>query len=374
MQRSQFSLAKDPIRMAITCEPPRRLAVVLLICLAALLSRCGMPASQPGGDPGTSPAQSRTAVLPSGSVKHLSSDPATIIVLRRATRPAVRPQPVRVALSEHRETTVQDAATTVSQLDLTLEGNLVAGTKGGESAAASLTFDRIRLVYGEPAGPREMLSYDSTGDRAGQGNPLADLLVIVVGAQLQVSLEPTGRFVELNGLDVLWRKADVILAPPPLLPAQWIFRDLGMGELVAETLFPPMPQASVRVGESWRTTLPANVMLAAPLRVHLQATLTGIDCTPRGRRVASVRLEGAMEPALDIYGSDEPGIVPQVASSTHRVDLRIEPESCSLRQTSRRELELHLTLRPPHGGETRTMIIRQTRTLTVARRKLFMNN
>lgn len=296
--------------------------------------------------------------------------PATasdLVVLRDAMAMLPKPQAVHFELHEHRTTTGQDIPETVNELHLEVTGRLLPPALP-QNPAPSLLFEHIVLSYGDPGRQGGMLTYDSAVDKPKQGNPLADIMTVVNRAEATLTFDRPGELRELDELDARWRGADMLMVPPALLTAQWMFRDIGMGELVSEAFFPPMPQSSVRAGETWKVDLPANVMLVAPLAAELTGRcMKVINDAETKQPVVEASLAGKIKPREEVFGDVPPSVRPTVEESRCEITQVIRPADHALKQESKRELVLRVTLQPPNDGAPRTMTIHQTRTLKSTR-------
>lgn len=328
-----------------------------------LLSGC----VSPGGSTGTVDTAGTGSITP-GITAAQPTRSGDLVVLRRAMLPREEPQSIYLDLRETRDTSGEGFAPTHHELHLELTGTLLGEpSRDLEAIRARLVLEHITLEYSAPGKPGETFKYESGRDSADGDKALADLMDVVARAEISLTISPTGRLIECDGLDPLWRKANLLMAPPALLTAQWLFRDIGMCELLSEALFPPMPSESVRAGERFGVKLPVNIMLAAPLVSELSGTLVRANRDLQSGETAEVELTGTIRPD-DATSSDErPGLIPVVRSSSHEVSQRIAPEARGLEQESRRSVEVALTLQPPSGNERREMIIHQTR-LLVSRR------
>jgi len=291
--------------------------------------------------------------------------------------PPASPQPVTIHVIEHRVTESQEAGKTIQDLDLSIEGTLKKDKAGAEgSIGASLHFDRIRLSVGEKNRTDSLLRYDSQTDKPGKGNRLADLMAVVADAKLALRVSPNGQLLELRGLDPKWRAAGIVMAPPDLLTAQWLFRDMSMAELVAEALFPPAPDRELTDGYKWSFDLPANIPLTAQFTSHLAARVeqmhpaaqpwpAGNDgpASPILRIAATGQIEPAAAPLKDVA----PAIRPAVSASSHHLRLTFHPKTGFITHSSKRVLTTDLTLTPPQGNHRLRMRIHQVRTLEAER-------
>ena len=285
---------------------------------------------------------------------HEQASPADTqsIALRTALVPDATPQPVRIRLHERRETISQDVGKVTHELKLDLTATLTRAapsTDGG--VEVKLVFKHIKLNVGMPDRPETKLAYDSATDKPNTGNPLADVMAHVAGAELALRIGPSGRLRGLHGLDVRWRKANLLMAPPALLTAQWLFRDAGMKELVAEALFPPMPAGPVRIGDAWEVDVPANIPLVARLNARVRSTLKRITRGADGVEGPTARIEGAgkIEPAPEILEGDTPAIHPIVKTGSVKITQDVIPSSQSLAQRSERTTMLAQLRRAGHG-------------------------
>ena len=161
----------------------------------------------------------------------------------------------------------------------------------------------------------------------------------------------------------------MLMCPPALLSAQWLFRDITMQELVSEALFPPMPAGGIRSGDQWDVVIPASIPLAAQLDSTIRSRLlTPSERTAPG--IIQIEGKGTIAPAKLIIADLEPAIRPTIHRAEHTVSLTVNPETHTLKQESKRKLELGLHLIPPTKSQTLEMKIKQTRELTAIRGKL----
>jgi len=295
--------------------------------------------------------------------------PSNAVALRTAMLPDVRPQPFRIQLEEWRETGGKDVPAVVHEMRIEISGTLNARAPqtARRETEVKLVLRQIRVRFSASDRPDAVLSYDSTADRPDTGNPLADLLSHVVDAELTLRIAETRRLRGLRGLDAIWGRANLLMPPPPLLPVHWMFRDAGMIELASEALFPPMPFAPVRVGDYWETDIEANIPLVARLNSHVRGELLEIGTDPAGVRFARTEVTGEIVNAPEILQSVPAALQPAIKSASHTIAQRIDWNSHALEQTSRREMEIEMTLTPPVGGGERKMTIRQKRTVTSER-------
>ncbi len=288
------------------------------------------------------------------------------IALRTALVPDTAPQPVRIRLRERRETAGEGAGEFAHELHLDLTATLTrTGVEPSGEIRAKLVLKHVKLEFGMPDRAETMLTYDSATDEPNKGNPLADIMTHVSDAELSLRIGPSGRLRDLHGLDPRWRKAGLIMAPPGLLAAQWLFRDLSMRELVAEALFPPMPAGPVRVGDAWEIDVPADIPLVARLNARVRHTLTATATDLDGAEgpVARIKGTGRIEPAPEILEGAAPAIQPIVKTGSVRITQTVRPGSQGLAQRSERTVEVLLTLTPPAGNDRSRMTIKQTREL-----------
>lgn len=291
------------------------------------------------------------------------SAPAQQIDLRHAMIPGERAQGVWIELHERRETVSPEEGKTNHELHLVLEAVLTrTGVAENGDIQGKLKLKQIRLQFGEPDKAGRMLSYDSSKDQPGKGNPLADVMTHVAAAECTLTVSPSGQLKELHGLDGLWRKAKLVLVPPGLVAAQWLFRDAGMGELVSESLFPPMPERPAAAGTAWESGVPANIPLAARLNARVHSKVTSLSPAPGGP-IAQIDSAGGIVVPPKIYKADDPGIRPQVKSGSYRAQTRISAGPHLLVHSCEREMEIQLTLAPPAGSGQLTRTIKQERTL-----------
>ncbi len=337
---------------------------VLALVASFILMGCGPSDSTLSRD---ATGHAATQPAPAESDGSPSDDQKPAVLLRTAMLPDKDPQPIRIHLAERRTTVGDTAGTFNHELDLELTGSLRRTDDVDGRITATLKLERIQLQLGLSDRPETMLTYDSTTDPPNQGNPLADVMAVVANAELTLELSPTGRLRRAAGLDHLWHKADILLAPPGLLAAQWIFRDLGMTELLSEALFPPMPGSPVRVGDAWEIVVPANVPLVARLDARVKSTLA--DLAPHGEAESQARIDATAEirPAGDILPGAPPAIRPIVRSASCRVVQTIRPDTHELQQRGEQSVELLIQMVPPAGDQRLDMTLIRSRILTSER-------
>ena len=188
------------------------------------------------------------------------------IRLTGALTPTEHGQAVRIEVREQRTTTAPPLPPVQHQFDFTIDGTLSAAEPQDDGTSrTTLAFRHIAVTLGVVGQDNGMLSYDSAVDKPGQGNVLADTMHVVAGATCDLRVSEQGELLELSGLNPLWRRANMILAPPATFTAQWAFRDIAMHELVNEALFPPMPRDPVAPGMTWKSEAPTDIPLTARL-------------------------------------------------------------------------------------------------------------
>ena len=290
------------------------------------------------------------------------------ILLRTAMLPTEGPQPFRIQLDEKRETQPNDSARAAHELHIDLSGTLAKPKKPHRDVPPGgvLVFEHIQIEY-RSGQDNVHLHYDSATDAEGQGNALADMMVHVKGVELRLSLTPTGRLRDLDGLDAIWRKADMLVAPPPLFAVQWLFRDLSMTELVAEALFPPMPGAAVGPADRWEMYIPANIPMVVRFNSHLTGRLTRLGANNRGEPIAHIDVVGDIINAPSILEGEAPAIRATLQSASHQITQVVDPHEHALEQTNLRRMETVLKLQPPTGESSLEMTLTQTRTLIASR-------
>lgn len=280
-------------------------------------------------------------------------------------------------MTERRLSTSQQTRETSQYLDVSIEGTLKKADSGSEDRInAIFRIDHICLAMSSQAEPDSMLRYDSKVDKPGQGNRLADLMATVADARLTLQIGPSGQLLELRGLDPRWRAAGIVVAPPDLLAAQWQFRDMSMADLVAEALFPPVPDGELRNGDKFTFDLPVNIPLVAQFTSRLSGVLSTV-CPDRpgqygeGDAPASsaivVSATGDIQPAAPALAGVPPAISPTVRKARHHRELTLDPQNRSLSLEDDRVLETTVTLAPPHGSKQLEMTLHQTRSLKARR-------
>jgi len=287
-----------------------------------------------------------------------------MIPLRTALLPPDSPHSVSIRLHEQRETTGEGFPRTVYSLDLQLYASLkrTRQTEEGE-IEAELAFQRIVMKYGLVGRERHQFAYDSASDKPNSGNPLADLMQHVSDAVCYLRVGPSGRLRALHGLDPRWGRANLLMAPPALLTAQWTFRDVSMGELVAEALFPPMPASPVRQGDTWDVTVPANIPLVARIHSRLHSKLTHIEHNEKGQPIVSIIGVGQLSPAPDLIEGQTPAIYPTIKSASHKVTQTVIPATGAFAQQQQIELVAKITMKAPADDTSLTMTIQRKRVL-----------
>lgn len=325
----------------------------------ALLTGCA--ATPPAGENGVASSQP-------------ASQPAGPISLRTAMLPNEEPQSFRIQLHEKRETTPPGSTPVVHELMVDLSGTLTKSHgedshkegRQNKDIHAVLIFDRILVSY-EASQPPLNLHYDSESDTSGQGNALADMMTHMQGAKLAVTLSQTGRVRDIDGLDAIWREANILAAPPPLFPVQWTFRDITMTELLAEALFPPMPGAAVGLGDRYETDIPANIPLLARFNSHLRGRVVLLEFSEQDSTLAHLEVMGEIGDAAPILAGEVPAIRPTIRTATHTIIQTVDPQTHSLEQNCVREMEIGLKMQPPAGESDLELTLIQKRTLTSQR-------
>jgi len=330
----------------------------ILLLTAVLLVGCGRP-----GGPQVTAAQPAAPAPGSSTTRPAPSATLQAVLLPRATA-----QPVHIHLLEHRVTESAETGPTTQELELDLRASLKADkTRDDGSVEATLQFERIRLRMSPRSGSGAMLNYDSQTDKPKNGNPLADLMALVAGEKLHLHVGPDGRLLALRGLDPKWRAGGIVMAPPDLLAAQWLFRDMSMSELLGEALFIAVPAGPCRSGEKWEFDMPANIMLVARFTSHLRCTMDAAPAVSGLTERMIIHGAGDIEPAKPIIEDAAPAIRPFVEAGNHKLAATFDLSTGVSTQTSEREIAVALTLTPPEGSERLKMTIRQTRKLTSER-------
>lgn len=307
----------------------------------------------------------KPSASPDGESAQSQAGQDTTVELQSALIPSSTVQPVRIRLVEHRVTESAETGSTTQDLDLDLRATLKAvKTRDDRTVEATLQLRQIRLRI---VTPEASLAYDSRSDKRDKGNSLADLMEVVADAELNLLIGPDGRLLELHGLNHKWRTAGIILPPPHLITAQWLFRDNNMLELISEALFPVMPPGSVQLGDTWETNVPAGI----PLAVRLDSCLGWSVSSIANNNPASVEVQldgkGQVQLAASPLKDAPPGIRPHLKTGTHTAKARVCPKTGAFQQTSGRLIEVELTLTPPAGKERLRATIRQERRLTAQR-------
>jgi hypothetical protein len=337
---------------------------ILLLLAAGLVTGCSKASTKQLGKAGYSDSE---------STSQPSSVAAFPIALRPMILPQLKPQKVRIKVFEHRLTSSPAAGETREELYLDLHATLQAtGNNSDGAVPASLKINRICLTMNSSGPSRPQLSYDSQTDKPNNGNPLADLMATVADAKLSLRVSREGRLIELHGLDAKWRAANIIMAPPSLFTAQWMFRDAGMAELVSEGLFPSVPDRPVDMGDEWEFDVPLNIPLVARLTSHVRcAVLSSENDRTDALKTVGISGGGSVQPANLADSDVAPAIQPRVqTTSGHGIKLLIDPRTGSFSLTSGGRVEVELTLKPPAGDERLQMTISRRRSLQTERSRI----
>jgi hypothetical protein len=287
------------------------------------------------------------------------------ILLRGALLPDERPQQITVEFTDERETLLSGLPPVIYRLHLRLTAELSAGRADGEQIAAELAFKRVELTLGAVGPEATPLSFDSARDGRGRGNPLADVMSAVADATCALRLTTTGRLRELSGLDARWRRANLLMVPPGLFAAQWLFRDAGMTKLIAAALFPPMPAGPVRPGDAWEIDASANIPLIARIDSRLRSTLQEIGHGDPARVV--IRGVGQLVASVDLPDDLGPAIRPRIRSGSETVIQTIVPDDHMLTQDRQSELDAEIVMTPPRGDNSQVMQLKRRTRLSSQR-------
>ena len=314
------------------------------------------------------------AVLLAGLMFHLGMT-SVLDAKNPVTQPAVRraawekDQSVRYAITteEERESKAAglDAAGELS-LKRTIDVSLKVLSEdpgGGRTIQGTLT--QIRLS-GRMDG--RDVQFDSEHDKAGQGNSVADLLLKIIGAKFQVRVAPDGRIEQVRGLDSAWGGKGFSAPPPPLLSVQFIFRDQAMCRLLSETLSPPLPEPmkeDTRFAERMPLEIPFVTMLEWPatFTVAKPEQAEGVPC-------AHITGKGTLETARPPADVGTAGLRTTVLEGHRESDLYVAADSGQVvRHTITHDVLVEVVLKPPAGGDTQTMKIRQKIKISATRLK-----
>lgn len=328
-----------------------------LVCIAVLAAGCGHTEDR---------AAERT-MRSTGAASQLQARQDDAIDLHGALIPPSTAQPVRIRFAEHRVTTSAQTGSTTRDVDLDLRGMLKAvKTRDDGTIQTALRFAQIRLKISTP---ESSLTYDSGSDKADKGNALADLMEVVADAELTLLVSPDGRLLELHGLNHRWREAGIILSPPQLQVAQWLFRDNVMLGLVGEALFPAMPPGPAQVGDTWEAEIPADIPLAVRLNSCLRWKVSSIAHDNPASAEVQLDAGGEVQLAASPLKDSSPAIRPHLKAGSHTVQARVCPATGAFQQNSSRLVEVELILTPPAGEERLQTTIHQERTLAAQRGK-----
>jgi hypothetical protein len=254
-------------------------------------------------------------------------------------------------------------------VELDLRRAVTLSVRAGEIDADGLrlircTFDRIQLAGRNGDQP---IWYDSYVNAPGGGNPLADLLGVIVGRTFEIRATPDGRFVEVRHIDDMWGGADLFIPPAAGLSVQMLFRDLSMHQLLTEALAPPLPRDLSRRGATCEASIAGDVPMVTPLAWDATFEVVGpqeVDRQP------CVYLRGTGAVRVNRHPDDptDAGLLSTVRSGTQQAHLYVDPKTGRvIRQGIVRDLTLDVQLKPPAGGETPSATITQRRTIMVMR-------
>jgi hypothetical protein len=95
----------------------------------------------------------------------------------------------------------------------------------------------------------QKIRYDSTMDKAGQGNPLDEFFKALVGAEFELTISPQMKIIKIEGRDKLINK--MITASPQMKPIlNQILDDEALARM-CDLTFGAVPTKAVKKGEAW---------------------------------------------------------------------------------------------------------------------------
>ncbi|MCE9594873.1 MAG: hypothetical protein K8S98_11850 [Planctomycetes bacterium] len=148
------------------------------------------------------------------------------------------------------------------------------------------------------------MSYDSTrtGDAAKKNDPkLAKIFEPMLQAQLSMKLEPTGRVVEIKGMQEMFEKSFGAAASDNPMDVASIMKDAfnedAIKRLVEINVFPAEPIAP---GKKWNRAATQKLPMMGNLQFDFENTFVGVE-EHAGVRCAKIQLGGKMtlEPVAD---------------------------------------------------------------------------
>ncbi|MGQ9650117.1 MAG: hypothetical protein ACUVXJ_08400 [Phycisphaerae bacterium] len=315
------------------------------------------------GRVGTSAA--RQAIGSMGAASRPQAGQDSLLDLHCALIPTAVAQPIRIHVVEHRVTESFETGPTTQDVDLDLQAVLKAvKTRDDGAVEAKLRFARICLNIRTP---ESALTYDSGSDKTGRGHSPAGFMEAVSDAELTLLVGPDGRLMELSGLNHRWREAGIIVPPPHLMAAHWMFRDNSMFELLGEALFPAVPAGPARVGETWEAEIAADIPLAARMNSRLHWSICSVTNDSPAPAEVRFRAKGDVQVAAPPLQDSSPGIRPRLKSGIHNVEAKLCPATGTIQQSSNRLIDVELILTPPSGEERLRTTIHQERWLTAQR-------
>lgn len=300
-----------------------------------------------------------------------ADEPVDSVRLKDALLPLEGDHPLRLSFHEDRVTTTHEGVRIRHELELELRATLSkTGLNQAGHVLARLSLDRIELRFGMLEPEKTMLSYDSEKDDRNQDQPLAELMQVVAGCELELAVSPEGKLVHLAGLDTRWRRAGILMAPPALMQAQWLFRDIPMQYLLAEALFPVLPEEPMGMNDTVSSQEMIHVPLVSRLTGETRNTLREIvafrqNDTTRMRYI--LRRESTFRPAKPILEGRPPSLATEVRDGTQSGTLEVIPDSGDMTYAFKRRLELAVYQVPPEGDRSPPMTIEHTVAVEVKR-------
>jgi hypothetical protein len=272
----------------------------------------------------------------------------------------------RITVKEDRESTdPRLGAGSLLSMSRTLHVRLKV--LGRDSAGLQMirgVFDRIEVSGRSDGRP---IDYDSDQDRPGKGNAVADLLSNVVNVEFQIQVLPNGAFKRVSGLDAAWRKKGLLAPPPAMLAIQFLFRDQAVYQLLGEVISPPVPTDAAGKGSTYEDRLPLEVPFVTMLTWPAVFTVVG---TERVVSVSCVHVtaKGGLEIARPPGDVGTAGLRATVVEGQRQSDLYLASDSMQvIRNAVTQDVVLSLKLKPPAGGDSPSMTLRQRIRITAER-------